>query len=241
MAKSHDKTIHIGGGLVGRGLVRGAFGGGGLVRGDFGGRNLTSRGLRGGTLAEALDAMATGHVDRDFSQVKHSIDRLAKADPKDVQEVAASQLQLIAGCQKIVVSQASRCFFWGLVGTGIGLGFFVVAALYSIVTGNAAAAMVPALSGSVIAAVAGVLFYLYGRTTGLSRCSGTCWPTVSAKASAATGKSRRGLTWLGGSRTFQTRPFSPLHRNNPWRADSPWPKPDGGDCITDRSSVSHAL
>ena len=166
MAKSHDKTIHIGGGLVGRGLVRGAFGGGGLVRGDFGGRNLTSRGLRAGTLAEALDAMATGHVDRDFSQVKHSIDRLAKADPKDVQEVAASQLQLIAGCHKIVVSQASRCFFWGLVGTGIGLGFFVVAALYSIVTGNAAAAMVPALSGSVIAAVAGVLFYLYGRTAG---------------------------------------------------------------------------
>jgi hypothetical protein len=164
MAKNHDKTIHMGGGLVGGGLVRGAFGGGGLVRGDFGGRNLTGGGLRGGGLVEALDAMATGHVDRDFSQVKPSIDRLAKADPKDVQEIAASQLQLMTGYHKVVVSQASRCFFWALAGAGIGLVFLALAALYSIATGNAVAAMVPFLCGSVVAAVAGLLFHLYGRT-----------------------------------------------------------------------------
>lgn len=168
MAKNHDKTIHIGGGLVSGGLVRGAFGGAGLireglVRGDLGGRGLTSAGLRGG-LVDALDAMATGNVDRDFSQVKPSIDRLAKADPRDVQEVAASQLQLMAGYHRIVVSQASRCFFWALVGAGVGLGFFLVAALYSMATGNAVAAMVPVLAGSVVAAVAGLLFYLHGRT-----------------------------------------------------------------------------
>ena len=164
MAKNHDKTIHIGGGLVSGGLVRGAFGGGGLVRGDLGSRGLTAAGPRGGTLVDALDAMATGNVDRDFSQVKPSIDRLAKADPKDVQEVAASQLQLMAGYHKIVVSQASRCFFWALVGAGVGLVFFLVAALYSMATGNAVAAMVPVLAGSVVAAVAGLLFYLHGRT-----------------------------------------------------------------------------
>ena len=169
MAKNYDKPIQTGGGLVGGGLVRGAFGGGGLVRGDFGGRGLTGAvptggGLRGARLAETLDAMATGHLDKDFSQVKPSIDRVAKADPKDVQEVAASQLQLMTGYHKFVVSQASRCFFWGLAGMGIGLAFFVLAALYGFATGDAAAAMVPALCGSVIAAVAGLLFHVYGRT-----------------------------------------------------------------------------
>jgi hypothetical protein len=108
--------------------------------------------------------MATGHLDKDFSQVKPSIDRLAKADPKDVQEVAASQLQLMTGYHRFVVSQASRCFFWGLAGMGTGLVFFVLAALYGFATGDAAAAMVPALCGTVIAAVAGLLFHLYGRT-----------------------------------------------------------------------------
>jgi hypothetical protein len=47
---------------------------------------------------------------------------------------------------------------------GTGLVFFVLAALYGFATGDAAAAMVPALCGTVIAAVAGLLFHLYGRT-----------------------------------------------------------------------------
>ena len=169
MTKNYDKPIRTGGGLVGGGLVRGAFGGGGLVRGDFGGRGLAGAGPTGGSprgtrLAETLDAMATGHLDKDFSQVKPSIDRMAKADPKDVQEVAASQLLLMAGYHRFVVSQASRCFFWGLAGMGMGLVFFVLAALYGIATGDAAAAMVPALGGFAMAAVAGLLFHLYGRT-----------------------------------------------------------------------------
>jgi len=163
MTKNHDKTIQTGGSLVGGGLVRGAFGGGGLVRGDFAGRNLTGAGLRGTGLAEALDTMATGHVERDFSQVRSSVDRLAKADPKDLHEVAASQLQLMAGCHRIAASQASRCFFWALAAAGTGLVFFVAALLYGIATGNAAAAMVPVLAGTVMAAVAGLLFHLYGR------------------------------------------------------------------------------
>src|SRR5918998_609979 len=104
MAKNYDKPIQTGGGLTGAGPTGGS---------------------RGSSLAEALDAMATGHLDKDFSQVKPSIDRVAKADPKDVQEVAASQLQLMAGYHRFVVSQSSRCFFWALVGAGVGLGFFL--------------------------------------------------------------------------------------------------------------------
>ena len=117
-------------------------------------------------LADSLDAAATGHLDRDFAHVSPSIDRLAKADPRDVQEVAASQLQLMMACHRIDVTQARRCFFWALVAAGMGLllFLFLVAALAGIATGNAAAAFVLVLSGCAMEVVAGLLFSLYGRS-----------------------------------------------------------------------------
>ncbi|QRM34505.1 hypothetical protein [Microvirga sp. VF16] len=113
-------------------------------------------------MAETLDVLATGNVGEDLLQLKPCIDRLAKADPKDLQEVAASQLQLMTGSYKIVLSQSRRCFFWALVTAGIGLFFFVIAAVYSIATGNVGTAVVLVLSGVVIEGIAGLLFRLSG-------------------------------------------------------------------------------
>jgi hypothetical protein len=120
-------------------------------------------------LAQTLEAAATGHLDRDFAQVSPSIDRLAKADPTDVQEVAASQLQLMIACHRIDVTQARRCFFWALVAAGMGFLLFVIAALASVASGNAAAALVLVLSGCAMETVAGLLFSLYGRSAAESR------------------------------------------------------------------------
>jgi len=121
--------------------------------------------LDGRSLTEALDALATGGLDKDFSQVPPYIDRVARADPGDVQDVAASQLQLLIGYHKIALAQSRRSFFWALVAAGTGLIFFVIAALYSMVTGNVAAALVPVIAGIVVEAVACLLFYSHGRTT----------------------------------------------------------------------------
>jgi hypothetical protein len=120
-------------------------------------------------LADSLDAAATGHLDRDFAHVSPSIDRLVKADPRNVQEVAASQLQLIIACYRIDLTQVRRCFFWALVAAGMGFLLFVIAALASIATGNTAAAFVLVLSGCAMEAVAGLLFSLYGRSAAESR------------------------------------------------------------------------
>jgi hypothetical protein len=179
MEKNHDKTVPIGGSLVGRALVGGGLlgrspanegsRGGNLVSGGWRGAGSADKGQGGRNLAEALDAAATGHVEKDYSPVKPSIDRLAKADPRDVQEVAASQLQLMIACHRIDLTQARRCFFWALVAAGAGLLLFVLAALSGIVGGSAAAAFALVLSGFGMEAVAALLFSLYGRSAAESR------------------------------------------------------------------------
>lgn len=169
MAMNYSETSQIGRGVVSGSLVREAWQSRALVGRDLRDEGAANRGRRGGGLAETLGVLATGNVAEDLSQLKPCIDRLAKADPKDIQEVVASQLQLMTCNYKIVLSQSRRCFFWALVTAGIGLFFFVIAAVYTIATGNAGAAMVPILSGAVIEGIAGLLFRMSGHITADSR------------------------------------------------------------------------
>jgi hypothetical protein len=169
MAKNHSETSQIGRGLVSGSLVRDGWQSRAIVGRDLGGVGLVNSGRRGRGLVETFDVLATGNIEDELLQLKPYIDRLAKADPKDIQEVAASQLQLMMGNYKIVLSQSRRCFFWALVTAGIGLFLFVVAAVYSIATGKAGAATVLVLSGTVIEGIAGLLFRLSGRAEADSR------------------------------------------------------------------------
>lgn len=169
MAKNHSETTQIGRGMVSGSLVREGWQSRVLVGRNVGDEGVANRGQRGGGLAETLDVLATGNVGEDLLQLKPYIDRLAKADPKDIQELAASQLQFMTGNYKIALSQSRRCFFWGLVTAGAGLFFFAVAAVYIIVTGNAGAAIVPVLTGAVIEGMAGLLFRMSGHVAAESR------------------------------------------------------------------------
>ncbi len=162
MAKNHSETSQIGRGLVSGSLVRGGWQSRALGGRDLSGEGLAARAERSGGLAETLDVLATGNAEEDLFQLKSYIDRLAKADPKDIQEVAASQLQFMTSNYKIVLSQSRRYFFWGLVTAGVGLFFFVIAAVYIVASGNTGAAIVPILSGVVIEAIAGLLFRMSG-------------------------------------------------------------------------------
>jgi hypothetical protein len=94
-----------------------------------------------------------------------SINRIAKADPANVQQIAASQLELLAGYHQIALAQSRRSFFWALVGSGLGLSFFIAAAALAFTLGNAMTAVIPLLSGAIVEVVAGIVFVLYGKTT----------------------------------------------------------------------------
>lgn len=99
-----------------------------------------------------------------YQLFKPSIDRLAQADVKDVQEIAGAQVDLLTKYHEIVLAQSRRSFFWALIGSGVGLAFFLVAVASSL-HATAAQAIIPVIAGAVVEVVSGVVFYLYGKTT----------------------------------------------------------------------------
>jgi hypothetical protein len=119
----------------------------------------------GGGYASGLERFLSGDRSSYPSNVSHSLERLESADPANVQQVAVSQLELLTHFYHLVLAQSRRSFLWALVGSGIGLVFFVVAVFFALTTGVTLSAVVPLLSGAIVQLVAGVVFWLYARTT----------------------------------------------------------------------------
>ena len=92
------------------------------------------------------------------NSIRDSIQRIGAADPANIQLIAASQLELLAGYHQIALAQSRRIFSWALVGSGVGL-IFLVAAVTS-----ALPSAIAFLSGAIVEIVAGIVFVLYGKT-----------------------------------------------------------------------------
>jgi hypothetical protein len=97
--------------------------------------------------------------------IRDSIVKIGQTDPTNVQQIAASQLALLAGYHQIALAQSRRSFLWALIGSGIGLVFFFAAVAVALLQGLTLASIVPLISGAVVEVVSGVVFYLYGKTT----------------------------------------------------------------------------
>jgi hypothetical protein len=93
-----------------------------------------------------------------------AIDRLAKSDPANIVEVAASQLEIITSYYQSVLTQAQQSFKAALGAAIVGLAFFLFAMGYLIVTQQVAVAVVSVISGTLVETISGINFYLYGRT-----------------------------------------------------------------------------
>jgi hypothetical protein len=61
--------------------------------------------------------------------------------------------------------QSRRSFCWALIGSGAGLSLFIVAVGFSLLSGLSLASVVPLVSGAVVEAISGLVFYLYGKTS----------------------------------------------------------------------------
>ena len=100
------------------------------------------------------------------STVQDSVDRLSKAKPGDVQEIAASQIQLLNNYYDLALDQACRSFRWALVAAGIGLIFFVAAVSFLLFRQESQGlASLSLISGSLIEVISAINFYLYGKTS----------------------------------------------------------------------------
>jgi hypothetical protein len=93
-----------------------------------------------------------------------AIEDVAKADPQNIQEVAASQLALSNSYYQSVLSQASRSFVAAIVSAGVGLVFFICSVVFAMASHNLDAALVSSLAGGIVEVISGLNFWLYGRT-----------------------------------------------------------------------------
>jgi hypothetical protein len=93
-----------------------------------------------------------------------AISDLAKADPANIQEVAASQLALTNLYYENVLSQARRSFNAATVAAIVGLAFFLAAIAFAVTTDKSTAPLVSTLGGAIVEVVAGLNFWLYART-----------------------------------------------------------------------------
>ncbi|MDN3356830.1 hypothetical protein [Actinomadura sp. DC4] len=93
-----------------------------------------------------------------------AIEGVAKADPENIQQVAASQLALSNSYYQSALSQASRSFMAAIVSAGVGLLFFVSSVVFAMVSRNVSAAYISALAGGIVEVISGLNFWLFGRT-----------------------------------------------------------------------------
>lgn len=93
------------------------------------------------------------------------IRRLFEADPSKIQEIAASQIQLLNIYHNVVLDQAKNSFRWALVAAGTGFCFFLASVMFLLFRNDQDIAVISLISGALIEIIAGLNFYLYGKTS----------------------------------------------------------------------------
>ncbi len=90
-----------------------------------------------------------------------AIEDVAKADPNNIQEVAASQLAIVNSYYQSGLQQSQRSFHWSLIWGGIGFGFLIVAVLVLLFQQSLRVAVASGVGGVLVEVFAGTYLYLY--------------------------------------------------------------------------------
>jgi hypothetical protein len=94
------------------------------------------------------------------------LERLSTADPSKVQEIAASQIELLNGYYGLALNQAQRSFLSAIITAVAGFGLFVAAIVIVLLFQQSQiVSIISAISGAIIEVIAGLNFHLYGKTT----------------------------------------------------------------------------
>ncbi|WP_410617124.1 TRADD-N-associated membrane domain-containing protein [Amycolatopsis sp. lyj-109] len=94
-----------------------------------------------------------------------AIENVAKADPGNIQEVAASQLALSNSYYQSVLSQARSSFLAAITSAAAGLMFFIASLVFAMINRSSDAAYLSALAGGIVEVISGLNFWLFGRTS----------------------------------------------------------------------------
>lgn len=97
---------------------------------------------------------------------EQTVKQLKNTDGGDVKGIASAQISLLSNFYDLSLDQARRSFRWALVASIIGFCFFLAAIAFLTVQGSQGTdmAIVSVIGGAMTQFIAGVNFFLYGRT-----------------------------------------------------------------------------
>jgi hypothetical protein len=92
---------------------------------------------------------------------QQAVQEVAKADPNNIQEVAASQLSIINSYYQSGLQQSQQSFKWSLIWGGIGLGFLIGAISFLLLRQPTEVAIASGIGGAFVELFAGTYLYPY--------------------------------------------------------------------------------
>jgi len=107
-----------------------------------------------------LEGLGTFDVLDEFLR-QEAVREVAKADPSNIQEVAASQLAIINSYYQSGLNQSQQSFKWSLIWGGIGLGFLIAAISFLLLRQPTEVAIASGIGGAIVEVFAGTYLYLY--------------------------------------------------------------------------------
>lgn len=93
--------------------------------------------------------------------IQNAVERVAEANPKNIQEVAAAQAEIITSYYLNGLEQSKKSFFWSLIWGGIGSGFLLVAVSVLLLRQPTEIAYASGIGGVLVEMFAGTYLYLY--------------------------------------------------------------------------------
>ncbi|MGV8128254.1 MAG: pentapeptide repeat-containing protein [Methanothrix sp.] len=98
-------------------------------------------------------------------EFKGSLDRISKAEPRDVQEIAASQITLLGNYYEIALDQAQKSFIAAFVAAIIGLIFFLGSVSLLVFFNQINLTIIGIVGAAITEVISGLNFYLYNKST----------------------------------------------------------------------------
>jgi uncharacterized membrane protein len=136
---------------------------------DYGGRTTDQQGIEGSTSVKEIAADASSGLPTaqktSVEALFASTGELAGVDKDEPQEVLAATGNILNSHYSLAVVQSDRSFWWALVAAIAGTVFFLAAVLFLLLTGSEELATVSVIGGAIVELIAGLNFYLYGKTT----------------------------------------------------------------------------
>jgi Cyanobacterial TRADD-N associated 2-Transmembrane domain len=114
-------------------------------------------------LYNSIGVPVTGSIiwEGDYARRQQAVEEVAKANPNNIQEVAASQLSIINSYYQSGLQQSQQSFKWSLIWGGIGLGFLIAAVSFLLIHQPTEVAIASGIAGIIEEMVAGFFLYLY--------------------------------------------------------------------------------